>query len=153
VVEIDKVAVLGRSAVFGRLPTEALSLLAEMLRIEEFSAESTVCELGEPADSVFIVGSGKLSVLVGPPGARGEAALIREISEGDVVGEYGMFGTRGRTATVRADTDAVLFSLDYQRFRDFLFTRPEAMWALFAVSVDRLSKAERGLLSRVEPAA
>lgn len=141
---IDKVALLKRSPVLGRLAIEALTLLAEMLRSEEFSSGTTVCETGEPAESVFIVGSGKLSVYV-------DAVRVRELGEGDVLGEYGMFGRRGRTATVRADTDAVLFSLDYQRFRDFLFTLPDAMWALFGVAVDRLSKAERRLLTPTEP--
>jgi CRP-like cAMP-binding protein len=148
VAAIDKVALLKRSPVFGRLPIEALTLLAEMLQSEEFSGGTTVCETGEAADSVFIVGTGKLSVFVGSSAVR-----VRELAEGDVVGEYGMFGNRGRTATVRADTDAVLFSLDYQRFRDFLFTLPDAMWALFGVAVDRLSKAERRLLAPVEPSS
>lgn len=132
----DKVGVLARSTVFRRLPHESLTLLAEVLGVDEFPSGSTVCERGDQADNVFIVASGTLAVFV-------DSRVVRRLAVGDVVGEYGMFGAGVRTATVRAETDALLLAVDYERFRSFLFAMPEAMWALFGIAAERLAAAER----------
>jgi CRP-like cAMP-binding protein len=135
----EKATALGRSAVFAKLHVEELALFAAMLRVEEFRAGATVCERGEVADNVAILVSGELAVYV-----QNDSIVARALHPGDVFGEYGMVTKGLRTATVRVVSDAVLLTVDNERFRSFLFARPEAMWALFSLAVQRLAEAERG---------
>ena len=59
----------------------------------------------------------------------------------ELLGEYGMFIGLFRTATVRADSSAVLLSLDYQRFRVFAPV-PQSALVLMKIAVQRLVAAE-----------
>lgn len=128
---------LGSSTIFASIPRAELSVLAEMMRTESFPAGSTVVEAGETASCVFVVAAGVLGVFL-----PGRADPVRQLHVGEVLGEYGMVGAV-RTATVRAEGDATLLSLDYERFRAYLLRFPEALWILFESSSRRLLEAER----------
>lgn len=134
----QRLAVLTGSPVFAALPTDALGFLAEIVRVEEFAKDATVCVVDEPADAVYVVASGRLAVTL-----RGASTAVRTLGPGDVLGEYGMFGAAVRTASVRAEDRSVLLSVDYERFRSYLCEFPEAMWVLFGTAVERLVAAER----------
>jgi CRP-like cAMP-binding protein len=68
-----------------------------------------------------------------------EAAAVATMTPPDVVGEYGMFRSEGRTATLVAQTDTEVLELDYRRFKRFLMAFPESMFALMGLTVERLS--------------
>ena len=129
--------VLTQSRVFSQIPRAELAVLAEMMQPESFPKGSTVFEVGEPADRVYVVASGTLSVFL-----KNSASPARALRPGDVLGEYGMVAASARTATVKADDDAVLLALDYERFRAYLVRFPEALWVLFEGAAKRLFEAE-----------
>jgi CRP-like cAMP-binding protein len=135
---VQRAHVLSHSRVFAAVPRGDLAVLAEMMRIERFPAGSTVVEAGEAADRVYVVAEGSLSVFV-----RGSEQSVRQLRMGDVLGEYGMVASAVRTATVKADDEAVCLSLDYERFREYLVRFPEALWVLFEGAAKRLVEAER----------
>jgi CRP-like cAMP-binding protein len=132
----QRASVLSQSRVFAALPRSELGVLAEMMRVESFPKDSTVMEAGEPADCVYVVAEGTLAVSVG-------GKHVRELGAGSVLGEYGMVGNAVRTATVVAVSDALLLSIDYERFKDYLLRFPEALWVLFEGAAKRLVEAER----------
>jgi len=136
----DRAKVLARSAVFAEVPPAHLAVLAEMMLTETFASGTVVIEAGEPAECVYVVSSGGLSVRL-----PGRSEVVRQLGQGDVVGEYGMLDAAVRTATVQVDSDAVLLSLDYERFREYLLRFPDALWVLFAGAVRRLAEAETRL--------
>lgn len=138
--------VLAQCAVFASVPRADLAVLAEMMRTEAFHAGATVVEIGENADAVFVVASGTLSVFL-----LGATEPVRQMRRGDVLGEYGLVGSATRTARVRADEEAVLLSLDYDRFREYLQRFPEALFVLFQSAVRRLVEAERQLAASRAP--
>jgi CRP-like cAMP-binding protein len=129
--------VLTRCAVFAGIPSRDLSVLAEMMTTERLSADEELFEKGDPSDSVFVVADGRLGIFVDPRGRP-----VRILDAGELLGEYGMFIGLTRTATVRADTAAVLLSLDYQRFRAFLLQFPQSALVLLKIAVQRLIVAE-----------
>lgn len=133
----QRIEALGLSPVFSDLPASELGVLAEMLETEYLRAGELLCEYGEPSDRVYLVVAGTLSVFV-----PGQAQPVRTLHRGALLGEYGMFGSLVRTATVKADTDATLLSLDYQRFRAFLLQFPAATLVLLRTAVERLVAAE-----------
>jgi len=133
----DRAAILARSRVLSALPTDARSILAEMLEVEHYDAGALVFEAGAAADAVLIVAAGELDVFVGD-----DVTPVRTVGQAEVLGEYGMFGRGVRTATVRARGTAVLLSVPYGRFRELLIQFPTAMWALFGIAVQRLTALE-----------
>jgi CRP-like cAMP-binding protein len=79
------------------------------------------------------------SVAVILPGAK---APVRSMGPGEIFGEYGMF--KGvRTTSIVAEKESALLSMDYTRFKDFLFQYPDALYNLLEVAVDRLEQAEK----------
>jgi CRP-like cAMP-binding protein len=50
-----------------------------------------------------------------------------------------------RTTTVKAENDAELMTMDYDRFKSFLFQYPQALYKLLEVAVVRLEQAEAKL--------
>lgn len=72
------------SRIFSAIPRSELEVLGEMMRTESFGAGSVVAE-GEPADCVFVIAAGTLSVYL-----HGATTPMRTLGPGDVLGEYGM---------------------------------------------------------------
>ena len=134
----DRTQTLAGSKTFGTIPRSELEVLGDMMRAESFRAGSVVAEAGEPADCVYVIATGTLSVYL-----PGGATPMRTLGPGDVLGEYGMLTGAVRTATVKASEDATLLSLDYERFKAYLLRFPEALWALFESAARRLLEAER----------
>jgi CRP-like cAMP-binding protein len=120
-------------------------VFAEMLATERFRAGEVLFEQGDPSDRVYLVAGGRLSVRI-----AGRPDPVRALGPGDLLGEYGMFAGRVRTATVRAETDASLLSVDEPRFRAFLLQFPQAALVLMKTAVERLVAAESALQQRRE---
>ena len=124
--------------VFSGVPARDLGVLAEMMQTERLRADELLFEQGEPSDRVYVVVSGTLAGIL-----PGRTEPVRRLGAGDLLGEYGMFADLVRTATVKAETEAVLLSLDYRRFRAFLSEFPESMFVLMSWAVHRLTALER----------
>lgn len=134
----EKTSVLGACPVFAGVPPAELATLAEMMETEYLGAAEVLFEAGETCEDIYVVASGTLDVLLPP-----ESRPVRTLGRGDLLGEYGMFSNQARTATVRTETDSVLLSLDYRRFRVFLLRFPESTLVLLRTTVERLLSAER----------
>jgi CRP-like cAMP-binding protein len=64
------------------------------------------------------------------------------LGPGDLFGEYGLFGSGKRSATIRAEGPTLALLFDYQRFQRFLFAFPKSMAALLKLAVHRLVERE-----------
>jgi CRP-like cAMP-binding protein len=128
----ERAAVLRRCAIFAPLGQETLTVLSEMMRVERYAAGEVVFNRGEAATEILVVADGALRVQL--PGGQ----PVRAVTTGDILGEFGMFGQRIRTATVEAESDALLLLLDYERFTKFLLEFPESALALLEVAVGRM---------------
>jgi CRP-like cAMP-binding protein len=132
----ERLSVLQQSDVFSSVPARELEVLATMFDLRRFTDGQTICTFGQPATEMYVLARGAgLLELPGEP-------VTRRLVRGDVFGEYGLFGSGTRSATVRADGPTVALVLDYQRFQRFLFAFPESMAALLEVTVERLLRRE-----------
>lgn len=134
----EKTATLGRCRIFSGVGADQLGILAEMMHTERLAAGEVLFACGEASDTIYVIAAGGLDVVL--PGA---SAAVRTLGPGELLGEYAMFTGRVRTATVKANADSVLLSLDYGRFRAFLLQFPESALALLGAAVRRLAEAER----------
>ncbi|MBL8701488.1 MAG: FAD-dependent oxidoreductase [Alphaproteobacteria bacterium] len=133
----SRVALLSDSDVFGVVSATDLELLATMFEREEFADGTAICRAGDPADRMFVIAAGEAEVDVGDGAGR----RIR-LRPGEVLGEHGMFVAGTRTATVLARGPVRALALDYQRFRSFLLTFPEAAVALLGTAIKRLVRVQ-----------
>ena len=127
----DALASLGES---GR------AVLAERMNVERFQAGEVIVSQGEEADRVFVFAEGRASVYLG-----GSETPHRRLGPGQIWGVYGLFSEWRRTGTVKADSDCLLLSLGYRRFRDFIDEFPEVTIHLLERAIARLVEYERKL--------
>ncbi|MGO9601925.1 MAG: FAD-dependent oxidoreductase [Candidatus Binataceae bacterium] len=127
-----RVALLQESEIFSQLAIPELRPLATMFRTSRFADGDIVCEAGDAATDMFVVEDGEFKVLL-----EGEGE-IRRLRRGEMFGEYGLFGTGKRTASVVSAGTSIVLRLDYQRFNRFLLAFPEASLALLKATVRRL---------------
>ena len=127
-----RVAVLAQSAVFESISAGDLKVLATMFQRRALEDGEILCRVGDRADSVFAVASGAIDVYL--PGSDTPIARKRC---GDIVGEYGMFLSAGRSATLRASGPTSVLTLDYEHFKRFLLAFPQSMLSLLGQLVNR----------------
>ncbi len=81
----------------------------EHLELVRLAAGARLFNQGDATDSVYFIESGKLSVWLELPGA--ERVALHQIKAGECLGEMALYRHGTRTATVEAETDAVLWRL------------------------------------------
>jgi CRP-like cAMP-binding protein len=103
--------------IFASMGSRQLDLLAVKLEVRGVAAGETLIRQGDPGDTFYIVREGELEVLVSGNGARRRANLLHA---GDFFGEIALLYEVPRTATVRARTEASVWELGRQDFRDLV---------------------------------
>ncbi len=128
---------------FRDLPTEARAALAASMREEAYAAGEVVIVTGDPADRVYVLCDGVLTVT-----QEGRSGVVRRLERGALLGELAFFADAVRTATVRAEGACVLLSLHFDNFRAFLLANPASALIL----AGRIVRTLRGLeLTLAEP--
>jgi predicted MFS family arabinose efflux permease len=96
---------------------EALAAIAEERLV---AARSIVIREGDPADALYILVAGSLTVRV--KGDRQQAKQLPKVTAPGYVGEVGLIHHVPRTATVRAAEDSTLLRIDGEQFLSALET-------------------------------
>ncbi|WP_354051289.1 cyclic nucleotide-binding domain-containing protein [Bradyrhizobium sp. LB12.1] len=108
----DLKAFLLATPFFGGLPDPSLDLLSSMLVECRFDAGATVVAEGEPGRSMFVVKAGRLAV--SKRASSGSVIPISVLEPGDLFGEMTLIEMQNRSATVAAESLAVLYELTAQ---------------------------------------
>ncbi len=113
-----RVALLQRAAIFAEAPRPVLESLARASATQEVVTGKEVVKEGEPADALYIVESGALTVT--SKGAGGDQGPLNSLGPGDYFGEIGLLHRMARTATVAALSPCRLLRVDGAAFLDAL---------------------------------
>jgi CRP/FNR family transcriptional regulator, cyclic AMP receptor protein len=105
----DLQAFLVATPFFGGLSDARLDLLISMLVERRFDVGATVVAEGEPGNSMYVVHSGEL--VVSKRGASGHGIRMTGFGPGDFFGEMTLIEMQNRSATVIAESPAVLYEL------------------------------------------
>src|SRR5262249_17898372 len=100
----DRTVTLAEHQLWGGLPSSALGRLDTVLDRKTFDAGAVILRKGDPAQSVYLLMRGQVSVTVDVPGGR--IARLSTISPGMAFGELALIDRSARTADARADAPA-----------------------------------------------
>ena len=119
-------------SMFSALSEQARARLERAARPVSLAAGQVLLEEGEVADSVYVLQTGRLEVLVA-------GRLVRELAPGAVLGELAVLTGGRRSATVRARRDATLLEVTAADFDALLLDDPAAARAVTAQLAQRLA--------------
>jgi NTE family protein len=119
---------------FGRLPEPVRTSLELAAHDRRLDGGAWLFRAGDHADSVFVLRSGRLDVVVGDE-------VVRELGPGSVVGELALLTSGTRSASIRAHRDSILSEVSRAAFEAAMRQDPSAYPALAAVLAEQLSEA------------
>lgn len=117
-------------------------MLAEHLDVVKMPAGQTVCEYGDPGDSLFLIRSGAVEVFFRDD--TGERIVLETAKAGDFFGELSLLDGGPRSASVVVTENLEALRLDRRDLHEFLKHHPAAALDLLAATGRRLRQtAER----------
>jgi CRP/FNR family cyclic AMP-dependent transcriptional regulator len=133
--------VLKSVPMFGSFPEDQLRALAAMVMRRNAPRGSAIMHAGDPTDSLYIVVSGRLKVMMGE--ADGKEVILGILGPGEFFGEMGLVDDNPRSATVVAIEPCELLSISKRVFKKCLVENVEVALAVLRVVVRRLREADR----------
>jgi glutaminase len=104
------------------LSPEEVESLEKLLEPMRFPAGATILRRGEPAECIYFLVEGEVSVVAEVP--NGELARLSTLSSGMTFGELAAVSRAARSADVRADKAATCFALSLTTFERIGETHP-----------------------------
>jgi predicted acylesterase/phospholipase RssA/CRP-like cAMP-binding protein len=140
-------AFLRNVPVLAGLSDEMLEQVAGQVRELSFRAGAWVIREGDPAESLFIVRSGRLEVVIeGPP-----ETLLRVLRRGDVLGELALLREGTRSASVRARRDVELLELGRDEFEMLIERAPSFALGLTRAMGAQLAASRAPVVAQTPP--
>lgn len=142
-------AVLAKSPLLESLLPLELESIAQAFSAVEIPAGSVVLREGDIGDSLFIVASGVLDVLVRTDGGD---IVVGALGPGESFGEISLIDRSPRTATVKTRDISVLYVLTHESLHSFAKTHRNGFtWLMVNVArglAQKLKEANRKLAER-----
>ena len=133
--------VLKSVPMFAAFPEDQLRTLAALVTRRSASRGSTIMAEGDRVDSLYIVMSGRLKVMMGE--ADGKEVILGILGPGEFFGEMGLIDDQPRSASVVAIEPCELLTVTKRAFRKCLLENVEVAMAVLRVVVRRLREADR----------
>jgi CRP/FNR family transcriptional regulator, cyclic AMP receptor protein len=113
----------------------------------EVPAGETVFAMGEPGDSLYVVGTGRVELFV--KDTTGSRIVLATCGPGELFGELSLFDGGARTASALVVEDATLLMLDRDDLHAFLRAHPDAALDLLTTMGQRIRTTDELLRRRV----
>jgi glutaminase len=125
----------------------SIAVLRSVLKTRRFKAGDSIVAIGDPADSLFFLASGQVSVTIGLAG--GGTRRLTTCTPGMIFGEMAILERRPRSAVVRADTPVECWELAIRDFEHLTGTHPDLKVKLLENFARSLSIRVRRLTDEV----
>jgi CRP-like cAMP-binding protein len=139
---------LERVPLFSGFTEDELRRVAELSKIVEVRAGTTVTQMGDAGDSFFVIIDGTVAV-------RTQVEVGNQLQPGDFFGEMSVLDGEPRSATITATTDVRLLVVDRVHFSRLLDETPGLTRRILTVlsrRVRRLEQALNAILRGTKPA-
>ena len=134
-------AVLKAVPIFASLPEEQLRMLTMVVTRKSAPRSTTIMAGGDPTDSLYIVLSGRLKVMMSD--SDGKEVILAILGPGEFFGEMGLIDEEPRSASVVTLEPCELLSIAKRDFRKCLAENFEMSMAVMRGLVRRLREADR----------
>ena len=134
-------AVLKTVPLFASFPEEQLRMLTTMITRKSAPRSTTIMAGGDPTDSLYIVLSGRLKVMMSD--SEGKEVILTILGPGEFFGEMGLIDDEPRSATVMTIEPCELLSIAKRDFKKCLAENAEMAMAVMRSLVKRLREADR----------
>ena len=134
-------AVLKNVPMFAGFPDEPLRVLSTVVTRRSVPRGTTVMAAGDPVDSLYIVISGRLKVMMSD--AEGKEVILSILGSGEFFGEMGLIDDSPRSASVVTIEPCELLSVSKRDFKKCLAENVEMSMAVMRGLVRRLREADR----------
>ena len=128
---LDRVLILKTAEIFSEVPDEVLSEVAARTREVRLRGNEVLFRKGDPGTTTFVVAAGRLRIHVAD-------RLVAVVGERAVVGELAALSSEPRTASVTAEVDSLLLTLDQDSLFELMLDRQEIARGIIRVLVSRL---------------
>ena len=126
---------------FTMLSEDQLAVLATVVRIKSFARGATIIAAGDVSDSLYVVISGRLEIIIGDK--TGREIILSRLSPGEYFGEMELINDGKRSASVIALEPGDLFVLSQHDFRKCLQDNFEMAMSILCCALHRLREADR----------
>ena len=133
--------VLRTVPLFSGFSEEQLRLLVSAVNRRNVPRGTIVIVEGDPTDSLYIIISGRLKVMMSD--AEGKEVILAMLGPGEFFGEMGLIDDNPRSASVIAIEPCELLAVTKRAFRKCLVENANLAMAVLRVLVRRLREADR----------
>ncbi|HVS31603.1 MAG TPA: DUF1003 domain-containing protein [Thermoanaerobaculia bacterium] len=144
---METAELLGHTPLFNLLDATERADLERALERRTFAAGEKIFTLGEPGDSLYIVGTGSVELFV--KDNTGTRITLTTCQRGEVFGELSLFDGGARTASAVCEEDSELLILDRDDLLAFLHRHPDAALDLLTTMGQRIRATDVILRRRV----
>jgi len=134
-------AVLKAVPLFASFPEDQLRMLTTMVTRRSASRSTTIMAGGDATDSLYIVLSGRLKVMMSD--SDGKEVILSILGPGEFFGEMGLIDDEPRSASVVTIEPCELLSISKRDFKKCLVDNSEMSMAVMRGLVRRLREADR----------
>ena len=134
-------AVLKAVPLFASFPEDQLRVLSTMVTRRSAPRSTTIMAGGDATDSLYIVLSGRLKVMMSD--AEGKEVILTILGPGEFFGEMGLIDDEPRSASVVTIEPCELLSIAKRDFKKCLADNFEMAMAVMRSLVRRLREADR----------
>ncbi|MGQ0654033.1 MAG: Crp/Fnr family transcriptional regulator [Betaproteobacteria bacterium] len=134
-------AVLKAVPLFASFPEDQLRMLSTMVMRRSAPRSTTIMAGGDPTDSLYIVLSGRLKVMMSD--SEGKEVILSILGPGEFFGEMGLIDDEPRSASVVTMEPCELLSVSKRDFNKCLAENFEMAMAVMRGLVRRLREADR----------
>jgi len=129
---IERVFLLQGSELFQQIPAQELVAIAQLCQEVTFKDGEKFIQAGDDGDCLYILASGKVSIIVE---GHGE---VSQSKEGDVIGEMAIISSKPRSASCIAATDITALRITRSDFRVLMEENSAVTLSVLEVIVKRL---------------
>lgn len=131
---VEKVLILKSINLFGQIPSEELSQIAEISDEVEFETGESLMQEGEIGDELYLIVEGKVRV------HKGEISLV-ELGERECVGEMSILDSEPRSASVTALEEVRALKVRREDFTEIMSEKVTIAQGIIKVLLKRLREA------------
>jgi small-conductance mechanosensitive channel/CRP-like cAMP-binding protein len=134
----EREQILAGVDLFATLMPQQRADMAAAIATSTYADGETIVRQGEPGDSMYVLCSGRVAVLIEP-----DRHQVATIEAGGYFGEMSLLTGEPRTATIVARGEAVVMELSAELFRELGLQNPQAVERVGFAAVTRRAELDR----------